>query len=111
MQRATPEGLVELTQEEEAELMAQRQAAVAEKIIHKRNTATLTPMQFRLALLNAGLLDNAEVIVADNATPREIKIMWEYASSFDRMNPELLQFAAALGLTEQQIDAVFGIQI
>lgn len=75
-----------------------------------RARASLTPMQFMLALEDMGLYDSVEAFVNDPETPKKIKIMWAKASSFDRLNPELVQMAAAMNFTDEQLDAVFGIE-
>jgi hypothetical protein len=74
-----------------------------------RATASLSRMEFMLALDAAGLLDYAETFVADPDTPRQAKIMWANASRFERSHPTLVAMAAAMDLTEAQMDAVFGI--
>jgi hypothetical protein len=74
-----------------------------------RATASLTRMEFMLALDAAGLLDDAETFVADHATPRQAKIMWANASEFRRTHPTLVAMATAMDLTEAQMDAVFGL--
>lgn len=65
----------------------------------------LTPRQFRLAML------------ADGTSPSEITtllqgneaglIEWEYASTIKRDHPLVASLAAALGKTEEEIDAIF----
>ena len=108
-----PEHLTEITIDEARQIAASK--IPVPTLDEKRERATMTPMQFMLALEkttlpdNTTLLDSAEALVADPATPKRIKIMWNKASSFDRLNPELVQMATALGLTDAQMDAVFGI--
>lgn len=67
-------------------------------------TQTLTPRQFRLALLQEGLLDDVEAITAQN---REHQIYFEYSLDFQRNHPLLIAMASAMGLTEAQIDDLF----
>jgi hypothetical protein len=62
-------------------------------------------MQARLALLNAGLLDQVEAAV--DAGDRALQIYWDNASHFHRDHPLLLQLAAAIGLTAEQVDQLF----
>lgn len=66
---------------------------------------TITPVQGRLALLNAGLLDQVEAMVkgADRAT----QLWYDYATQWERTNPILNELGAALGLTSAQIDNLF----
>lgn len=81
----------------------------AEMRQRRRQKATLSRMAFMLALDDAGLLDAAETLMEDPATPRRTKIMWKNAVAFDRSSPELIAMAQQLGVTEAQMDAVFGI--
>ncbi len=66
---------------------------------------TVTMRQARLALLSAGLLDtgNAAILAAGGAA----QIEWEYASEVVRTSALVSGMAAALGMTEQQLDDLF----
>lgn len=66
---------------------------------------SVTPRQVRLLLLQQGLLDEVEAMIATQ--DRATKITWEFAEEFRRDNPLLTSLAANLGLTEQQIDQFF----
>lgn len=61
--------------------------------------------QARLALLGAGLLDavTAAVATADKAA----QIEWEYAGFVERNAGLVPAMASALGMTDEQIDALF----
>lgn len=65
----------------------------------------LTPRQMRLALLHAGLLDAVEAAVA--AGSRELAIWWEFSLACERGNPRVAQLAADLGLSPEQVDAIW----
>jgi hypothetical protein len=69
----------------------------------------VTMRQARLALLGAGKL--AAVNAAINALPEPQKsaalITWDYSSVVQRHNGLIPSMAAALGMTEAQIDALF----
>lgn len=65
---------------------------------------TLTPRQARLALLNAGLLDDIEALITTN---RSLGIWWEYSLDIRRDNPELIAAAQSLNLTDTQVDQLF----
>lgn len=67
--------------------------------------APVSSRQARLALLQAGLLDEVETMIqqGDQAT----KIAWDYATQIDRSHPLVVQLAQALGLTKQQLDDLF----
>lgn len=65
--------------------------------------------QARLALLAAGKL--AAVDAAINAMPEpertQAQITWEYAAELERNHPLVLALAAPLGLSDDDIDALF----
>lgn len=67
--------------------------------------ASVTARQARLALNEAGLLDDVEAAIA--ASPRAIQLTWEYATQIERGNPIFTQVAAGFGLTEEQMDDLF----
>lgn len=65
--------------------------------------------QARLALLNAGLLDGAEAALEALPSPqREAALIeWEYATEIRRDHTLIAAIAAALSLTEPQVDDLF----
>ena len=65
----------------------------------------VTMRQARLALLNAGLLDDVEVVIA--AAGREAQLEWEYADVVDRSNPAVAAVQQQEALTDAQIDDLF----
>ena len=65
----------------------------------------VTIRQARLALLNAGLLDDVEVVIA--AAGREAQLEWEYAAVVDRSNPAVAAVQQQEALTDAQIDDLF----
>lgn len=68
---------------------------------------SVTPRQVRLHLLNQGLLDMVEAIIA--SSDRATKITWEFATEFRRDDPLLLALSSRpeLSLTSDQIDQFF----
>lgn len=75
--------------------------------INRADIAPVSAAQFRLALLEIGLLDDVEAFVAQ--APREIKLNWEYRQEFDRDHPLVIGGALALGKTPEEMDAVFAL--
>lgn len=67
---------------------------------------SVTRRQFKLALLNIGLLDNIESVIAAS-TDRALQINWTEALDFRRDNPFVASMATALGKSEAEIDALF----
>ena len=65
----------------------------------------VTMRQARLALLRAGLLDDAEAVIA--AAGREAMMEWEYATVVDRSNPAVAAVQQQESLTDAQIDDLF----
>jgi hypothetical protein len=78
-----------------------------EVLQQKRNTAQLSRAAFKLALLAGGYLDAIEA--AYPTWPREVQIMWDDSLYFERMHPSLLQLAAAMNYTEEEVDTLFGV--
>ena len=79
--------------------------APPEVIVPQRVTAR----QARLALLNAGLLDDVEAIIeALPANVRsQVRIEWDRATHVERGSQVMQMVATALGLTSAQVDALF----
>jgi len=71
----------------------------------------LTARQLRLGLVRNGFaLDQVEATIAaieDEQDRAVANVEWEHASQFERTHPLLRQVAAALGLSEGQIDAMW----
>ena len=61
--------------------------------------------QARLALLQSGLLETVNTAIA--AGGEADKITWEYATEVNRTDALVSNMAAALGLTEAQLDQLF----
>lgn len=71
---------------------------------------SVTMRQARLALLQAGLLDQVDVVLAaipDATIRKAAQIEWEFASSINRDSPLLQQLAAALSLDAAALDHLF----
>lgn len=63
--------------------------------------------QARAALHLAGLLDDVEALMSAPDTPALAKLAWADAMEFERQSPTIAALAGAVGLTEQDIDALF----
>ncbi len=70
---------------------------------------SVTMRQARLALFGAGLLSSVDAAIASMSDPDKTvaQITWEFAQTVDRQFGMVPQLAAALGMTEQQIDDLF----
>lgn len=67
--------------------------------------ASITRRQAKLALLAAGLLNQAEDALADEGPAAQIE--WADALTFDRGNPLIAAIGGAIGLDEAGIDDLF----
>lgn len=65
---------------------------------------SVTPLQARRALRQAGLIDQVN---AAAVTSPETKDAWEFASSVERSSVFVSALATALGLTDDQVDDLF----
>ena len=68
---------------------------------------SVTAFQAKAALLQVDLLDDVEAMMADPATPRIVKLAWSEALTFERQSPTVVAMGSALGLTDEQLDAMF----
>ena len=64
----------------------------------------ITMRQARLQLLEVGLLDDVEALVA---LDRKSQIEWEYANEVYRHSPLIESVKGAMSLTDEQIDNMF----
>jgi hypothetical protein len=89
-----------LTEDEIAEVMARREAAMAPVV-----PTSITPRQCRLVLMSQGLLPAVEQAIAD--MDEATRITWEYALEFRRDDPLLNALGKNMNLTDEQIDQFF----
>jgi len=64
----------------------------------------ITPRQARLALLQATLLDEVELLLSND---KAMQIWWEYSLEIERNHTHIEAMATALGLTAVQLDDLF----
>jgi hypothetical protein len=73
--------------------------------------ASVSARQIRLWLLGKGVsmsaVDAAIDAIPDAAQRDSVRVEWEYAPYVERSHPMLVPLAAALGLTEEQVDQAF----
>lgn len=62
--------------------------------------------QARAALLQAGLLESADLAVAASNDPF-LQLAWKEAVAFPRSSPGIAALAPALGLTDEDLDDLF----
>jgi hypothetical protein len=89
---------------------AQRQAAQAVLSAFDPSApvvpGAVTPLQARRALRAAGLYDTVKAAV-DAATDPDVGDSWEFADAWHRDATWIATLAGQLGLTSQQVDALF----
>jgi hypothetical protein len=75
-----------------------------------RPIARVTMRQARLALLGAGMLEAVNTALAgmSGIAGEAARIEWEYATTVDKNSPLIAGLSDALGLTEAQLDELFG---
>ena len=64
-----------------------------------------TPLQARKALRQVGLIDAVNAAV--KASTPDVQDAWEFASEVRRNDPFLVTLSTSLGMTSQQLDALF----
>lgn len=73
--------------------------------------ASVTARQIRLWLVRHGVslaaVDAAIDAIPDQQAREECRVEWDYAPYVERSHPMLVPLAAALGLTEAQVDEAF----
>lgn len=73
--------------------------------------ANVSARQIRLWLIQRGVsmaaVDAAINALPDAAEREAVQVEWEYAPYVERTHPMLVPLAAALGLTEEQVDQAF----
>lgn len=69
--------------------------------------APISPRQIRQALTRAGLRASVEAAVA--AGDQDLKDWWEFSTAFERANAQVTAMAAALSVTEQQLDELWAL--
>lgn len=70
-----------------------------------RRPRVATMLQVRTALLRAGLLTQVDAAAA--AAGGEVAIAWEYATEVVEGSPMVIALAAAVGLDDEQVSALF----
>lgn len=73
--------------------------------------STVSARQIRLWLIQHGVsLSQVDAAIASISDPMQrdsVQVEWEYAPYVERSHPMLIPLAAALGLTESQVDQAF----
>ena len=87
---------------DEMEMYAQDRIAAYEVALTPPVPSQVSPRQIRQALNRAGL--RAAVEYAVSVSDQDTKDWWEYATVFERNNPQVAGMATALGVSDSQLD-------
>ena len=71
---------------------------------NRQNMPTLTPIEFDIKLIDAGLYDQVQELIQSDT---ELKIAYNRATFFSRTDPFIDQARIALGLTDEQVDEMW----
>lgn len=71
---------------------------------NRKNMPTLTPIEFDIKLVDAGLYDQVQSLIQSDV---KLKIAYTRATFFSRTDPFIDQARIALGLTGEQVDAMW----
>jgi hypothetical protein len=88
-----PEGCVQITDEE---------AETLRPVLPPPLIAAISPRQIRMALTRADLRTYVEAAVF--AGDQDLKDWWEFSTSFERLNPQVIAMGEALGKTSEELD-------
>jgi hypothetical protein len=92
--------------DEDGNVIGMNQQAVDDSV-----PASVSPRQIRLWLLRQGIslaaVDAAIDAIPDQLQRDSVRVEWDYAPYVERTHPMLVPLAAALGLSEQQVDQAF----
>ena len=72
--------------------------------LNRERMPALTPIEFDIKLNNAGLYDVVQELIKDKF---ELRIAYNRATFFSRTDPFVDQARIALGLTDEQVDAMW----
>lgn len=71
---------------------------------NRKNMPTLTPIEFDIKLVDAGLYDQVQDLISKDI---KLKIAYTRATFFSRTDPFIDQARIALGLTDEQVDTMW----
>ena len=72
--------------------------------LNRERMPTLTPIEFDIKLVDAGLYDQVQGLIQSDI---KLKIAYTRATFFSRTDPFIDQARIALGLTDEQVDTIW----
>ena len=107
LMKATVNGVVPLTPEEEAEVLAAQKDYEENADLYRRQGMTVSNKQLRLAMNDAGVYGDVESAMARSVNTTELEIHWNHSPSINRLDPWIVEVAEAMGLSDKQVDDIF----
>ena len=97
---------IEMTTEEiDQHINPEKYLSDEERIqLAREHMPTLTPIEFDIKLVNAGLYDRVQGLIQSDV---KLKIAYTRATFFSRLDPFVIQASEALGLTDEQVDELW----
>ena len=71
---------------------------------NRRNMPQLTPIEFDIKLVDAGLYDQVQDLIQSDI---KLRIAYTRATFFSRVDPFIIQASEALNLTDEQVDMIW----
>ena len=71
---------------------------------NRKNMPTLSPIEFDIKLVDAGLYDQVQDLIQSDI---KLRIAYTRATFFSRLDPFVIQASEALGLTNEQVDMIW----
>lgn len=100
------EGMVRMSEDEvDRHIHPEKYLSDKEKQqITRENMSTLTPIEFDIKLVDAGLYDQVQDLIQSDI---KLKIAYTRATFFSRTDPFIDQARIALELTDEQVDMIW----
>ena len=105
--KATVNGLVPYTAEEEARADAEQAEWEANEPQRRREGMTVSNKALRLALNDQGVYGDVEGAMAQSTNTTELEIHWNFSTHINRLDPWVVEVGTALGMNDDQLDALF----
>jgi len=105
--KATKDGLVPFTAEEEAQADAMQADMEANADLYRRQGMTVSNKQLRLALNDQGVYGDVEGAMAKSTNTTELEIHWNFSTTVNRLDSWVVEVGGALGMDDDQLDALF----
>lgn len=93
-----------------ASLMALVKAPVVDPLVELqqwRETCEVSAFQAQAALTMAGYMKDIKALLEDPTTDPLTVLAWNKAQTFRRLSPTVIELAALLGITDEQLDDLF----